>query len=50
MQVQKVNHLEIDAKYQSRVKSEGKVVKVDAEGLYYRELNCLLRAVITAAT
>ena len=28
--------------------SEGKVVKVDAEGLYYRELNCLLRQLIRA--
>ena len=26
--------------------TEGKIVKIDAEGLYYRELNCLLRQLI----
>ena len=39
--------LEIDAKYQNLIKTEDKVVKIDAEGLYYKELNCLLRQVIT---
>jgi glutamate synthase domain-containing protein 3 len=38
--------MEMDAKYQSRLKTEGKIIKIDAEGLYYRELNCLLRQVI----
>ncbi|MCL4429892.1 MAG: hypothetical protein M1167_03980 [Chloroflexi bacterium] len=47
MQQQKHTPIEIDAKYQSRIKTEGKVVKINAEGLYYKELNCLLRAVIT---
>ena len=31
----------------SLIKTEDKVVKINAEGLYYKELNCLLRAVIT---
>jgi glutamate synthase domain-containing protein 3 len=39
--------LEIDAKYQNLIKTEDKVVKINAEGLYYKELNCLLRQVIT---
>jgi hypothetical protein len=39
MQIQNVKPQEIDAKYQSRITREGKIVKVDAEGLYYRELN-----------
>jgi glutamate synthase domain-containing protein 3 len=47
MQQQKTNLIEIDAKYQSRILTEGKVVKINAEGLYYKELNSLLRAVIT---
>ncbi len=47
MQQQKTNPIEIDAKYQSLIKTEGKVVKINAEGLYYKELNSLLRAVIT---
>ena len=37
---------EIDAKFQSRMKTEGKVLKIDAEDLYYKELNCLLRQAI----
>jgi glutamate synthase domain-containing protein 3 len=40
--------VEIDSKYKNRITREGKVVKVDAEGLYYRELNCLLRQLIRA--
>ena len=46
MQQQKTNHIEIDAKYQSLIKTEDKVVKINAEGLYYKELNSLLREVI----
>jgi glutamate synthase domain-containing protein 3 len=46
MQQQKTTPIEIDAKYQSRIKTEDKVVKINAEGLYYKELNSLLRAVI----
>ncbi len=38
MQQQKPK-LEIDAKYLPLIKREGKVLKIDAEGLYYRELN-----------
>jgi glutamate synthase domain-containing protein 3 len=37
---------EIAPKYQTRLVTEGKTLKVDAEGLYYRELNCLLRQLI----
>ena len=44
---QKTQPIEIDAKYHDLIKTEGKVVKIDAEGLHYKELNCLLRAVIT---
>jgi glutamate synthase domain-containing protein 3 len=46
MQIQNVSLQEIDAKYLPCVIHEGKLVKVDAEGLYYRELNCLLRQLI----
>ncbi len=38
----------IDPKLGSRVTREGKVVKVDATDLYYRDLNALLRQLITA--
>ena len=37
--------LKLDPKFASRVKVEGDVYKIDAEGLYYRDLNCLLRAI-----
>jgi glutamate synthase domain-containing protein 3 len=47
MQQPKIQPIEIDEKYRSRIKTEGKIVKIDAENLYYRELNNLLRAVIT---
>jgi len=40
--------IQIDSKFQSRIKKENKVLKVDAEGLYYRDLNALLRQAITA--
>ena len=46
MQQQKTSQIEIDAKYQSRIETEDKVVKINAEGLYYKELNSLLREVI----
>jgi glutamate synthase domain-containing protein 3 len=39
---------EIDSKYQSRISREGNTVKVDAQDLYYRELNMLLRQLIAA--
>jgi glutamate synthase domain-containing protein 3 len=48
MQIQNGKPHEIDAKYQSLVTREGKLIKIDAEGLYYRELNCLLRQLIGA--
>ena len=37
--------LKLDSKLASRIKLEGEVFKIDAEGLYYKDLNCLLRAV-----
>lgn len=47
MQVpQRVNSTEIDPKYQNRVVYQDKVVKVDAEGIYYRDLNNILRALV----
>jgi glutamate synthase domain-containing protein 3 len=47
MQQIKCKLIEIDPKFQSRIKMEGKVAKINAEDLYYKELNCLLRSVIT---
>jgi glutamate synthase domain-containing protein 3 len=47
MQQQKSQIVEIDAKYHSRIKTEDKIVKINAEGLLYKELNSILRAVIT---
>jgi glutamate synthase domain-containing protein 3 len=35
--------LKLDSEIQTRVKIEGDVYKVYAEGLYYKDLNCLLR-------
>jgi len=40
--------IEIDQKYLPRVIREGKLLKINAEDLYYRELNNLLRQAITA--
>jgi len=37
--------VEIDAKYVPRVKVENEVWKIDAEGMYYKDLNCLLREI-----
>lgn len=39
---------QIDPKYLARIKRENKTLTVDAEGLYYRDLNALLRRVISA--
>ncbi len=47
MLMQRIRPKEIDTKYQNLIKTEGKIVKINAEGLYYKELNCLLRQVIT---
>ena len=47
MQQQKTKPIDIKAKYQSRIKTEDKVLKINAEEIYYKELNCLLRQVIT---
>ncbi len=47
MQVPKrENNKIVDQKYLNRVTREGNTVKVDACDLYYRDLNCILRAVI----
>lgn len=43
---QTVKGIEIDHKFEPLIKTENKVLKIDAEGLYYRELNTLLREVI----
>jgi glutamate synthase domain-containing protein 3 len=37
---------EIDAKYLSRIKNEDKAVKIDAEGMHFKDLNCLLRTIV----
>jgi len=37
--------LKLDPKFAAKVKVEGDVYRIDAEGLYYRDLNCLLRAI-----
>ena len=38
--------VEIDPKYQPCITKEGKVLKINAEGMYYKELNTLLRQAI----
>jgi glutamate synthase domain-containing protein 3 len=40
------NKLEIDAKYLQNIKEESNVLKINAEGLYYKDLNALLRQAI----
>ena len=40
--------IEIDNKYLPKITKENNVLKVDAEGLYYKDLNCLLRQAICA--
>ena len=44
--LQQKPRLEIDAKYLPLIKKDEKVIKIDAEELYYRELNTLLRQAI----
>ena len=44
--LQQKEKVEIDAKYQPRVTNENKILKIDAENLYYKELNCLMRQAI----
>jgi glutamate synthase domain-containing protein 3 len=46
--LQQENKVEIDQQYFSRIKRENNALKVDAENLYYRDLNCLLRQAIAA--
>ena len=40
--------IELESNLQERVKAEGDLYKIDAEGLYYRELNHILRALCTS--
>ena len=40
--------LRLEPKLLQRVKVEGDVYKIDAEGLYYKDLNCMLRAVCSS--
>jgi len=40
------NRVEIDAKYLPYIKEESNVLKINAEGLYYKDLNALLRQAI----
>ena len=40
------NKLEIDAKYFQYIKEESNVLKINAEGLYYKDLNAVLRQAI----
>jgi glutamate synthase domain-containing protein 3 len=40
------NKIEINAKFLPRVTKEENVLRIDADGLYYRDLNCLLRQAI----
>ncbi len=44
--LQQTNETEIDEKYQSRIEVEDKTLKIDAEDLYYKDLNSLLRQAI----
>jgi glutamate synthase domain-containing protein 3 len=37
--------INLDPKFETRVKIEDDVYKINAEGLYYKDLNCLLRTV-----
>ena len=40
--------IEIDQKYLPCIKREDKLIKVDAEGMYYKDLNALLRQAISS--
>jgi len=42
----RVNSTEIDPKYKNRIVREGNVIKIDACDIYYKDLNCILRAII----
>ncbi|HUK85201.1 MAG TPA: hypothetical protein VLU95_05010 [Candidatus Acidoferrum sp.] len=44
--LQQKPEIEIDAKFLPLIKKDNKVLKINAEGVYYRELNCLLRQAI----
>ncbi len=46
--LQQENKVEIDQQYLSRTKIEDKILKLNAEELYYKDLNCLLRQAIAA--
>jgi glutamate synthase domain-containing protein 3 len=46
--LQQEKKAEIDQKYKQYFTKEGNVLKVNAEGLYYRDLNALLRQAIAA--
>jgi hypothetical protein len=37
--------LKLDSNLAARIILEGEVFKIDADGLYYKDLNCILRAV-----
>jgi len=45
-----LENTEIDQKLLSRIKREGNIVTVDADCLYYKDLNCILREVIKDKT
>ncbi len=44
--LQQKPEIEIDAKFLPLITKEDKVLKINAEGVYYRDLNCLLRQAI----
>jgi glutamate synthase domain-containing protein 3 len=46
--LQQEKKVEIDQKYQQYFTKEGNMLKVNAEGVYYRDLNALLRQAIAA--
>jgi glutamate synthase domain-containing protein 3 len=37
---------QVDAKHLSRIKNIGKTLQIDAEGMHYKDLNCLLRSIV----
>ena len=44
--MQQNQRIEIETKYQSRTEIKDKTLKINAEDLYYKDLNCLLRQAI----
>lgn len=44
--MQQQNTSEIQTQYQNRLQTEDNTVRIDAEGIYYKELNSLLRQII----